>query len=397
MKRKSLFTCFLLVMAMLVCMIPAIHAADANISVIVDGKALTTDPAPFLQNGRVLVPMADIFGALGATVTWDASTQTVTGVKGDTSVILVIGQNTATIGETSQTLDVPAQIINDHTVVPLRFVSEALGAQVSWDAGLGQVIINSAVTSSGGALPTNLSGNLIEDGSTSVQPLAQQLATSFMAKYPGVHVTINGGGSGVGIADAEAGKVDIGADSAALQPTDPSDLVGTTICKDAIVIVVNPSNPISKLTATQVDQLFSGKISDWGQLGGFSGQPVMVYTREAGSGTLTYFMQCFMGKDSLVPTAKMLNSTGLIKEAVASNSNAIGFISMGYMDSTVKALPIGGVDATLDNAKSGKYPYVRPFLLLTKGDPQGLAKDFIQYCLSPEVQPTIAQNYLTLQ
>jgi phosphate transport system substrate-binding protein len=123
----------------------------------------------------------------------------------------------------------------------------------------------------------------------------------------------------------------------------------------------------------------------------------MVYTREAGSGTLTYFMQSFMGSDSLVATAKQLNSNGLIKQAVASNSNAIGFLSFGYLDSTVKALPIGGVTPTLDSAKSGKYPYVRPFLLLTKGDPQGLAKDFIQYCLSPEVQPIIAQNYLTLQ
>ncbi len=395
MRRKSLFTGVLLVMAMLVCLIPAVQAA--NISVIVDGRALTTDPAPFIQNGRVLVPMADIFEALGATVTWDASSQTVTGVKGDTSVILVIGQSTATIGEESQTLDVPAQIVDGHTVVPLRFVSEALGAQVIWDGGLGQVIINSAVTNTGGALPATLSGNLVEDGSTSVQPLAQQLATAFMTQYPAVHITINGGGSGVGIADAEAGKVDIGADSAALQPTDPSDLVGTTICKDAIVIVVNPSNPITKLSAKQVDQLFSGKISDWGQLGGFNGQPVMVYTREAGSGTLTYFMQSFMGSDSLVATAKQLNSNGLIKQAVASNSNAIGFLSFGYLDSTVKALPIGGVAPTLDSAKSGKYPYVRPFLLLTKGDPQGLAKDFIEYCLSPAAQPLIAQNYLTLQ
>jgi phosphate transport system substrate-binding protein len=397
MKRKSLVTCVLLVMAMLVMMIPAIHAANANISVIVDGKSLATDPAPFIQNGRVLVPFADIFNALGAQVTWDASSQTVTATKGDTSVILTIGQSTATVGEASQTLDVPPQIVDGHTVVPLRFVGEALGAQVNWDSGLGQVVINSAVTSTSGALPATLSGNLVEDGSTSVQPLAQQLATMFMAKYPLVHVTINGGGSGVGIADAEAGKVDIGADSAALQPTDPGDLVGTTICKDAIVIVVNPSNPIAKLTAQQVDQLFSGQISNWGQLGGFSGQPVMVYTREAGSGTLTFFMQQFMGKDNLVATAKQLNSNGLIKQAVASNSNAIGFLSFGYLDSTVKALPINGVVPTLDSAKSGKYPYIRPFLLLTKGDPQGLAKDFIQYCLSPEVQPTIAQNYLTLQ
>ena len=258
MMRKSLVLCILLALVLLVGQVP--FAQAAALSVLVNGTVLTGDVAPFIQNGRVLVPMRAIFEALGADVTWDASTQTVTATEGDTSVSLVIGQNTATVGEDEDNLDVPAQIVNGSTVVPLRFVSEAMGAQVSWEAGQNQVVVNAAVTNTGGALPATLSGNLIEDGSTSVQPLAQELATAFMAKYPGVNITIAGGGSGVGIADAEAGKVNIGASSAALAAKDAKILVGTTICKDAIVIVVNPNNPISKLTSKQVGAIFSGTV-----------------------------------------------------------------------------------------------------------------------------------------
>ncbi len=395
MKRKSVVLCVLLTLILLVVQVPFAQAAD--LSVLVNGSVLTGDVAPFIQDGRVLVPMRAIFEALGANVTWDASTQTVTATEGDTSVSLVVGQNTATVGEETDTLDVPAQIVGGGTVVvPLRFVSEAMGAQVSWEAGQNQVVVNAAVTNTGGALPATLSGNLIEDGSTSVQPLAQELATAFMAQYPNVNVTINGGGSGVGIADAEAGKVNIGASSAALSATDAKILVGTTICKDAIVIVVNPTNPISKLTKKQVAAIFSGTATNWGAVGGFQGQPIMVYTREVGSGTLTFFDQSFMGKSTMVSTAQTLTSNDLIRQAVASNQNAIGFLSMGYVDSTVKALPLDGVDPTLANAKNGTYPYVRPFVLCTKGNPTGLAKDFIEYALSSAGQAIAAQDYLPL-
>ncbi len=398
MRKKSVLISILLLLVMLAAQVTIVQAAG-DISVIVDGRALVSDPAPFIQNGRVLVGMSSIFDALGANVSWDASTQTVTAVKGDTTVTLVIGQTTASIGEDEKTLDVAPQIVDSRTVVPLRFVSEALGAQVNWDAGLDQVIINSAVTSTGGALPassTSLSGNLLIDGSTSMQPLEEELKTAFVAQYPDVNITITGGGSGVGIADAAAGKVNIGASSAALTSSAPSNLVGTTICKDAIVIVINPSNPISKLTSKQVTAIFSGQVNNWGYLGGTSEQPIMVYTREAGSGTLTYFEQSFLGSTPLVSTAKQYDSTDLIKQAVASNPNAIGFVSMGYLDSTLKAPPLDGVIPSLATAKSGAYKYVRPFVMCTQGQPTGLAKDFIQFALSSAGQAIAAKDYLPL-
>lgn len=394
MKRKSLVLCIFLALVLLIGQVPFAQAAG-DIAVIVNGKTLAADPAPFIQGGRVLVPFRAIFEALGANVSWDESTQTVTGVKGDTSVILVIGKNSATIGEETDNLDVPASIVNGHTVVPLRFVSEALGAQVNWDGGQRQVIINGAVTNQGGKLPATLSGNLIMDGSTSVQPLAEQLKAAFVAKYPSVNMTITGGGSGVGIADAAAGKVNIGSSSRALNSKDPKNLVGTTIAKDAIVIVVNPSNPIAKLTKQQVKDIFSGNITNWIHVTGQS-QPIMVYTREAGSGTLDFFNSSFMGSSKLVATAKQYNSTDLVRQAVASNPNAIGFVSMGYLDNTIKAPTMDGVAPTMANAKNGTYSYVRPFVLCTNGAPTGLAKDFIEYCLSSEGQAIVAKEYLPL-
>lgn len=394
MKKKSLVLCILLALVLLVGQVPFAQAAG-DISVIVNGKTLAADPAPFIQSDRLLIPFRAIFEALGANVTWDESSQTVTGVKGDTSVILVIGQSTATIGQETDNLDVPAQIVNGHTVVPLRFVSEALGAQVNWEGAQRQVIINGSVTSQGGNLPATLSGNLLIDGSTSVQPLAEQIKAAFVAKYPQVSINIAGGGSGVGVADAAAGKVNIGASSTALKPTDPKSLVGTVIAKDAIVIIVNPSNPIAKLTKQDVQNIYSGNITNWMYLTGQS-QPIMVYSRTAPSGTFDYFKSSFMGSTNLVSTAKQLDSNGLIRQAVASNPNAIGFISMGYRDNTVKAPLMDGVVPNLDNAKGGKYPYVRPFVLCTKGDPTGLAKDFIQFCLSPEGQAIVAKEYIAL-
>jgi phosphate transport system substrate-binding protein len=394
MKRKSVVFVVLLALSLFVFQVPFAQAA-ADISVIANGKAVSFDVPPFIENSRVLVPVRAIFEALGASVSWDEATRTVSAIKGDTTISLVIGSNKAYVGESEKTLDVPARIAGGRTFVPVRFVSEALGAEVEWDGGQGQVIINLSVTPGGGSLPATLSGTLIIDGSTSVQPLAEELKTAFVAKYPGVSINISGGGSGVGIADVAAGKVNIGASSRALTSKDPAGLVGTTIAKDAIVVIVNPSNPATGLTTEQVKEIYTGKVTNWKSLNG-QDQPIMVYSREAGSGTLDFFSESFLAKAAIVATAKQFNSTNLVKQAVASNQYAVGFISMGYLDSTVKAPDIDGVAATVANAKSGSYKHVRPFVLATNGEPTGLARYFIQYALSAEGQAIVAKEYLTL-
>lgn len=371
------------------------EAPAQDISVLVNGQRLSLDTDPFIEQDRVLVPMRAIFEAIGAAVDWNAETQTVTGKKGDVEVVLKIGYVNTQVNGRDVTLDVAAKIVNDRTYVPLRFVSESLGATVDWSSSARQVVVNTAVTG-GGELPTTLSGALKMSGSTSVQPLAEKLARAFMQKYPQVQIAVTGGGSGVGIKDAAEGKVNIGNSSRALKDTDPKGLIGTTIARDAVAVVVHPNNPVSALTKQQVKDIYTGKITNWQAVGG-QNAPIIVNSRTAPSGTFDFFSEEFLDKEKVVATAKQHASNGLVRQAVASNENAIGFISMGYLDNTVKAPLMNGVTASIENAKNGTYHFVRPFVMVTKGEPAGLARAFLEFVLSNEGQTMAGEEYIPVK
>ncbi|MCR4419048.1 MAG: phosphate ABC transporter substrate-binding protein PstS family protein [Clostridia bacterium] len=393
--RKGLVV--LLLLALVCCLVgPAAAARAADISVRVDGKELVLDSPPVLDQGRVLVPMRAVFEALGATVKWEAATQTVSGQKGNTSVILKVGQKQATVSGKSVALDAPARLVSGRVLVPLRFVAEALGASVSWDAAVRRVNITSQATATGSTAAAPLAGELKLSGSTSVQPLAEELAQAFMAKHPQVRISIAGGGSGVGVKDAAEGRVHIGNVSRAQKDGDPAGLVWTTIAKDGVAVIVHPSNPVSALTKEQVKKIFTGQITNWKDAGG-GNAPIVVHSRTVPSGTYDFFVEAFLDKEEVVKTAKQHASNGLVRQAVASDKNAVGFISLGYLDASVKAPKMDGVEPTLDNARSGKYKYVRPFNLVTKGQPSGLAKAFLDFVLSTEGQEIVAREYIPVK
>ncbi|MDD5287779.1 MAG: phosphate ABC transporter substrate-binding protein [Dehalococcoidales bacterium] len=241
-----------------------------------------------------------------------------------------------------------------------------------------------------------LSGTITESGSTTVQPLAEELRDAFQAKYQKVTVTIQGGGSGVGIKAAQDGTVDIGAASRELTDAEKGTVVETVLARDGIAIVVNPAQKnVTNLTKAQVKDIFSGKITNWKNLGG-DDKAIVLVSREEGSGTRAAFQELILGKDVLIAdTAILQSSNGAIRTTVASNPYAISFLSFGYIDSSVKALNLEGVAATVDNAKNGSYPAVRPLLFLTKTQPTGLVKTFIDFCLSSEGQAIVAKDYIT--
>jgi phosphate transport system substrate-binding protein len=390
--RKTLA---IVILAALVAWLPGLasYAQAPYISVRVDGKELAMDSRPILDKGRVLVPMRAVFEALGAKVEWDEATQTVTGQKGTTSVILKVGQKQARVSGRTVDLDVPASLVSNRVMVPLRFVAEALGALVAWDAASKQVIIKTATAS---AAQKVLSGELKLSGSTSVQPVAEELAQAFMAKYPKVRITVTGGGSGVGVKDAAEGRVHIGNVSRERKDADPPELVWTTICKDVLVVVVHPTNPVKQLTKEQIKRIFTGQIVNWKEVGG-PNAPIIVHSRTAPSGTYDFFVEAFLDKEAVASTAKWHASNGLVRQAVASDKNGIGYISLGYVDATVKALAVDGAEPTVENARSGKYKYVRPFNMVTKGKPTGLVKEFLDFILSPEGQKIVAQEYLPVK
>lgn len=257
---------------------------------------------------------------------------------------------------------------------------------------LGLLILTGALAVSTLALGCgrNLSGTISEGGSTTVQPLAQALADEFMSRNPDVSITIAGGGTAAGIKGADEGTFDIGGASRDLKSGEPA-LVKHLLAKDGIGIITSKSNAVAGLTKAQVVGIFKGTITNWQEVGG-SNHSITVFVRESGSGTRTAFQELVMGSENITASALESTSSGAIKQAVAGDPNAIGFESLAYVDSSIKALAIDGVAATQADAKDGSYPIVRPLYFLTNEEPTGLVKDFIDFCLSADGQEIVADN-----
>jgi phosphate transport system substrate-binding protein len=228
------------------------------------------------------------------------------------------------------------------------------------------------------------SGNEItEAGSTTVQPLAQKIADSFMERNPDLRITVQGGGSSVGVKSAADGTVDIGAASREPKPEEKNlGLVEHVLARDGIAIVTHPSQTVSGLTREQVKQIFAGEITSWSEVGG-PDEVINVVSGEEGSGTRAAFEEMVMGEAVIAATAILQPSNGAVRTTVAGDPDSIGFLSFGYLDSSVKSLSIDGVAGTAENAKNGAYPIVRPPLFLTDGEPEGTVKEFIDFCLGP--------------
>ncbi len=243
-----------------------------------------------------------------------------------------------------------------------------------------------------------LSGSITLAGSTSVQPLAEELAEAFMAKYPEVRIDVQGGGSSVGVQSAYEGVADIGNASRNLKESEqPYGLHEHVIAKDGIAVVVNPDNGVSDVTMEQVKKVFAGEITNWKQLGGNDAK-ITVVNREEGSGTRGAFEELVMGKNAeFTADAIIQPSNGAVRQTVSTDPNAIGFISMGMLDSSVKGLKIAGVAPTPENVLNGSYSVSRPFLMLTKEEPQGVVKSFLDFIFSEEGQGIVAEDYIPVK
>jgi phosphate transport system substrate-binding protein len=233
-------------------------------------------------------------------------------------------------------------------------------------------------------------------GSTTVQPLAQKIATAWHAAT-GNSATVAGGGSGAGVACANGGTCDIGTSSRDRNTGEGG--VWTPFAKDAITVVVNPylySHGVHGLTADQVKGIFLGTIRNWHSVGG-PNRTILVYQRAATSGTESKFKELFLGSTSatICCNAPSEASNGLMRTAVQQHDYAIGFVSM-YFDLTstaITGLAIDGVTPTLLNAKSGRYKYVRTLYLITRSAPTGAIQKYIKFALSRHVQNTVVGSY----
>lgn len=229
-------------------------------------------------------------------------------------------------------------------------------------------------------------------GSTAFQPFAEKLADQYMKSHNNVTINVQGGGSAVGIQAALSGSAQIGMADLVQLPAEAKDLVSTVVARDGIAIVVNPGNKVTDLTMDQIRDIFNGKITNWKEIGG-ADAPITVVSREAGSGTRSSFEQIVtdikLKKDALIQ-----DSNGTIRETVANDANAVGYLSHGLINKKIKAVKIDGQQSSEESIMSGNYKLVRPIFLLVKGSPSGEVKNFIDYVLSPEGQRTIKENGL---
>ena len=249
-----------------------------------------------------------------------------------------------------------------------------------------------AVTSSapsGG--DTELTGSVATDGSTSMKSVIGALGESFQNANSGVTFTYNPTGSGSGIQAVSEGRCDIGLASRGLKDDEKSSgLTETVLAYDGIAVVVSPENPVSDLTIEQIADIYTGKITNWSEVGGNDAEIVLI-GREAGSGTRDGF-ESITGTKDACQYRQELTSTGDVITTVSQNPDAIGYASLAALKDTVKALTVGGVVPTEETVKDGSYVIQRPFVLATRTGEKlsDNAQKFFDFALSAE-----AAQYIT--
>jgi phosphate transport system substrate-binding protein len=234
-----------------------------------------------------------------------------------------------------------------------------------------------------------------------------------MASHPDADIKVSGGGSGVGIQQIGEKNVDIGMSSRELKDVEiqkyPS-LVKSVVAKDGIAIIVNPANEITVIQVSNVADIYTGKITKWTQVFGANvpntNNQIVVVGRDSASGTREFFDTHPNGVlKGAAPTKSMLekNSNGAVAQTIAQTPGAIGYVSIGFVTSDVKALPIwsndpkNAVAPTKENVLSGNYPMNRELFMFTNGQPTGLAKDFIDFIRSPDGQKIVdAEGYVSI-
>src|SRR5438445_6462559 len=239
---------------------------------------------------------------------------------------------------------------------------------------------------------------VIKGSDTLGAKLVPQLAEEFKAQHPGTTFSIAAEGSTTGIAAIIDGTAQIGMSS---RPTKPEEIAAakakgvnfkeTIVAYDGIAVIVNAANPIKAVTKKQVEQIFTGDVTDWSAVGGFGGK-ISVYTRNTSSGTYSEFKELAMKKRDYAPGSQKMAGNEQIAAEVGKNPNGVGYVGMAYTKAAgVKPLPIDGAVPSVQSVQSHSYPYWRPTFYYTNGEPSGLAKQFLDFTIGPAGQKIVAQ------
>jgi phosphate transport system substrate-binding protein len=228
-------------------------------------------------------------------------------------------------------------------------------------------------------------------GGTAHIPVMKEAAKQVMSAYPDIQITIAGGGSGVGIKQVGEKMVQIGNSGrkATAQEIQQYGLVLFKWAIDGVGVVVHPGNPVHALTSAQVQAIYAGKITNWKDLGGVD-RAINLYTRDEASGTREVFWKKALNNGEIAAGANVVVSNGAMKTAIANDPYAIGYVSVGHIDTSVRPVSLDGVVPTNATVKDGSYPVARGLYSITAGEPRGAVKAFINFLFSPSGQQIAA-------
>jgi phosphate transport system substrate-binding protein len=268
-------------------------------------------------------------------------------------------------------------------------------------------VIIAALLACGMALGTN--AQLKIKGSDTVLPLSQKEAENYMKGHKGADVSVTGGGSGVGFTALIDNNTDIAMASRGIKTEEKLKLSEgnkaykeVMIAKDALAVIVNPGNPVSQLTRQQLEDIFTGKVTSWKEVGG-PDEKIVVYTRETSSGTYEFFKEHVMLKKNYTSTALAKPATGDIVQSVSQTKGAIGYIGLAYVNKKVKPLGVSFDGKTFEKpsfkgAKTGTYPVSRPLFYYYLVSKEKAVKPFLDYVLSKEGQKTVDEvGYVSIK
>jgi len=246
--------------------------------------------------------------------------------------------------------------------------------------------------------PKPSENKLIITGSSTMAPLVADIGKRFESKHPGVRVDVQTGGSSRGVQDARTGLAHIGMASRALKAQEAQDLVGITLAKDGIGLIVHQGNPVTNLTTQQVIDIYTGKVTNWQAVGGSSAKIVVVNKAEE-RGTLEMFLAHFHLANADIRADVVIGDNEQGIKTVAGNPQALGYVSIGTAeyDAThgipIRLIQLDGIPASLVTVQNNTFPISRPLTLVTTTQPSKLAQTFISFATSSDVHDIVAQHY----
>ena len=239
---------------------------------------------------------------------------------------------------------------------------------------------------------------VIKGSDTLGAKLVPQLAEQFKSQHPGTTFDIAAEGSATGFAALIDKTAAIGMASRPAKPEEIAngkakgvEMKETIVAYDGIAVIVNTANPVKGLTKKQVEQIFTGEITDWSAVGGRGGK-ISVYTRNTSSGTYAEFKELAMKKRDHAPDSQKLAGNEQIAQEVGKNPNGVGYVGLAYTKATgVKVVPIDGASPSKESVLGKSYPYARPTFFYTNGEPTGVVKEFIDFIVGPDGQKIVEQ------